>query len=173
MILVLKEMNGGAKGGFDMNIGPAWQKGYTGKGVVVSILDDGVQTNHPDLAMNYILNIFSIILQRIKQIVLSSFGILRDRAIEKCNNKHPNRHNVIKVYKHGNEWDNFTGAWWLLLLLKVHRVERMKKWLVIKILYKEVALYKDNIISTAAATAVEGETGNPHQTFEANKLNQL
>lgn len=49
----------------------------------------------------------------------------------------------------------------------------MKKWLVIKILYKEVALYKDNIISTAAATAVEGETGNPHQTFEANKLNQL
>ncbi|XP_027840816.2 uncharacterized protein LOC114122374 isoform X2 [Aphis gossypii] len=46
-------LNGGAKGGFDMNIGPAWQKGYTGKGVVVSILDDGVQTNHPDLAMNY------------------------------------------------------------------------------------------------------------------------
>lgn len=46
--------NGGAKGGFDMNIGPAWQKGYTGKGVVVSILDDGIQTNHPDLAMNYV-----------------------------------------------------------------------------------------------------------------------
>jgi len=37
-----------------MNIGPAWQKGYTGKGVVVSILDDGIQTNHPDLAMNYV-----------------------------------------------------------------------------------------------------------------------
>ncbi|VVC36833.1 Hypothetical protein CINCED_3A020314 [Cinara cedri] len=46
-------LNGGAKGGFDMNIGPAWQKGYTGKGVVVSILDDGIQTNHPDLALNY------------------------------------------------------------------------------------------------------------------------
>lgn len=46
--------NGGAKGGFDMNIGPAWQKGYTGKGVVVSILDDGIQTNHPDLAPNYV-----------------------------------------------------------------------------------------------------------------------
>nr|CAD7424203.1 unnamed protein product [Timema monikensis] len=46
-------LNGGAKDGFDMNVGPAWQKGYTGKGVVVSILDDGIQTNHPDLAYNY------------------------------------------------------------------------------------------------------------------------
>ncbi|XP_058802575.1 furin-like protease 2 isoform X2 [Phymastichus coffea] len=46
-------LNGGAKDGFDMNLGPAWQKGYTGKGVVVSILDDGIQTNHPDLLLNY------------------------------------------------------------------------------------------------------------------------
>ncbi|XP_066589847.1 furin-like protease 2 isoform X2 [Prorops nasuta] len=46
-------LNGGAKDGFDMNLGPAWQKGYTGKNVVVSILDDGIQTNHPDLAPNY------------------------------------------------------------------------------------------------------------------------
>lgn len=37
-----------------MNMGPAWQKGYTGKNVVVSILDDGIQTNHPDLAHNYV-----------------------------------------------------------------------------------------------------------------------
>lgn len=46
-------LNGGAKDGLDMNVAPAWQKGYTGKGVVVSILDDGIQTNHPDLAQNY------------------------------------------------------------------------------------------------------------------------
>ncbi|XP_065170470.1 furin-like protease 2 isoform X2 [Atheta coriaria] len=46
-------LNGGAKDGLDMNLGPAWQKGYTGKGVVVSILDDGIQTNHPDLSQNY------------------------------------------------------------------------------------------------------------------------
>uniref|UniRef100_A0A182N4U1 Peptidase S8/S53 domain-containing protein n=1 Tax=Anopheles dirus TaxID=7168 RepID=A0A182N4U1_9DIPT len=50
-------MNGGAKDGPDMNVGPAWQKGYTGKGVVVSILDDGIQRNHPDLALNYIDNL--------------------------------------------------------------------------------------------------------------------
>lgn len=37
-----------------MNVAPAWQKGYTGKSVVVSILDDGIQTNHPDLAQNYV-----------------------------------------------------------------------------------------------------------------------
>lgn len=46
--------NGGAKDGLDMNVAPAWQKGYTGKGVVVSILDDGIQTNHPDLVQNYV-----------------------------------------------------------------------------------------------------------------------
>lgn len=46
--------NGGAKDGLDMNVGPAWQKGYTGKGVVVSILDDGIQRNHPDLDKNYV-----------------------------------------------------------------------------------------------------------------------
>ncbi|XP_051169950.1 furin-like protease 2 isoform X1 [Leptopilina boulardi] len=46
-------MNGGSKDGYDMNVAPAWERGYTGKGVVVSILDDGIQTNHPDLAANY------------------------------------------------------------------------------------------------------------------------
>ncbi len=46
-------LNGGAKGGFDMNVRPAWTLGYSGKGVVVTILDDGIQTNHPDLRSNY------------------------------------------------------------------------------------------------------------------------
>lgn len=42
-----------------MNVIPAWRKGYSGKGVVVSILDDGIQTNHPDLAQNYVRLVFS------------------------------------------------------------------------------------------------------------------
>jgi len=46
-------INGGGRGGSDMNVKPAWARGYTGKGVVVSILDDGIQHNHPDLAQNY------------------------------------------------------------------------------------------------------------------------
>lgn len=37
-----------------MNVVGAWRKGYTGKNVVVSILDDGIQTNHPDLIQNYV-----------------------------------------------------------------------------------------------------------------------
>uniref|UniRef100_A0A914V516 P/Homo B domain-containing protein n=1 Tax=Plectus sambesii TaxID=2011161 RepID=A0A914V516_9BILA len=37
----------------DMHVVGAWKRGYTGKGVVVSILDDGVQHNHTDLAANY------------------------------------------------------------------------------------------------------------------------
>ncbi|UYV72888.1 Fur2 [Cordylochernes scorpioides] len=43
----------GARDGYDMNVLPAWEAGYTGKGVVVTILDDGIQTNHPDLIQNY------------------------------------------------------------------------------------------------------------------------
>jgi proprotein convertase subtilisin/kexin type 5 len=46
-------LNGGARGGFDMNVKPAWDRGFSGKGVVVTILDDGIQTNHPDLRDNY------------------------------------------------------------------------------------------------------------------------
>ena len=37
-----------------MNVLPAWHQGFRGKGVVVSILDDGIQPNHPDLAANYV-----------------------------------------------------------------------------------------------------------------------
>jgi subtilisin family serine protease len=36
-----------------MNVTAAWEMGYTGKGVVVSILDDGIEMLHPDLAENY------------------------------------------------------------------------------------------------------------------------
>lgn len=32
----------------------AWKRGYTGKNVVVTILDDGIERNHPDLAPNYV-----------------------------------------------------------------------------------------------------------------------
>lgn len=32
----------------------AWAQGYTGKGIVVSILDDGIEKNHPDLEGNYV-----------------------------------------------------------------------------------------------------------------------
>ncbi|XP_044314674.1 furin-like protease 1 isoform X2 [Drosophila rhopaloa] len=39
--------------GLDMNVIPAWKEGITGKGVVVTILDDGLESDHPDIEDNY------------------------------------------------------------------------------------------------------------------------
>lgn len=39
--------------GIDINVLPVWAKGYSGKGIVVSVLDDGVDHTHPDLKNNY------------------------------------------------------------------------------------------------------------------------
>ena len=44
---------GKAVGNYDMNVREAWALGYAGRNVSVSILDDGIQRNHPDLAENY------------------------------------------------------------------------------------------------------------------------
>ncbi|VDI00354.1 furin, partial [Mytilus galloprovincialis] len=40
-------------GGLDMNVKSAWEQGLTGKGVIVTILDDGIEKDHPDLMKNY------------------------------------------------------------------------------------------------------------------------
>lgn len=37
-----------------MNVIPAWKEGITGKGIVVTILDDGLEKDHPDLSANYV-----------------------------------------------------------------------------------------------------------------------
>ena len=37
-----------------MNIASAWEKGFTGQGVVVTILDDGIDHDHPDIKRNYV-----------------------------------------------------------------------------------------------------------------------
>ena len=37
-----------------MRVVDAWRAGYTGKNVVVTILDDGIEYSHPDLAANYV-----------------------------------------------------------------------------------------------------------------------
>ncbi len=38
--------------GEDINVAPVWQLGYTGEGVVVAVIDSGVEFTHPDLVAN-------------------------------------------------------------------------------------------------------------------------
>ena len=39
--------------GKHINIMPVWDAGYTGKGVVVTVVDDGIEHTHTDLSENY------------------------------------------------------------------------------------------------------------------------
>lgn len=38
----------------DLNVTGAWEMGYTGRGQVVTFLDDGLEFEHPDLSENYV-----------------------------------------------------------------------------------------------------------------------
>jgi subtilisin family serine protease len=42
-----------------MGVRKAWNLGMSGKGVVVTILDDGIEKNHPDLQKNYVSHVIS------------------------------------------------------------------------------------------------------------------
>ena len=44
-------LNRGMK--LDMSVQKVWKMGITGKGIVVTILDDGIEMNNPDLTDNY------------------------------------------------------------------------------------------------------------------------
>ena len=45
---------------YDMNVIPAWKKGYNGKNVVVTIVCDGLERDHPDLIRNYVSMTFCL-----------------------------------------------------------------------------------------------------------------
>jgi subtilisin-like proprotein convertase family protein len=40
--------------GEDIHVLPAWAAGYSGSGIVIGIVDNGLQHTHPDLAQNYL-----------------------------------------------------------------------------------------------------------------------
>ena len=41
-----------------MDVESAWDAGYTGRGVLVAVVDDGVNMNHPDLRSNFVSTYF-------------------------------------------------------------------------------------------------------------------
>jgi furin len=40
-----------------MNVQEAWSEGITGKGSVVTILDDGLEKDHPDIIRNFFFSV--------------------------------------------------------------------------------------------------------------------
>lgn len=44
----------GGQAGLDLNVEPVWKKNFTGSGVIVCILDDGIDHTHPDLIDNFV-----------------------------------------------------------------------------------------------------------------------
>lgn len=56
MYLLLQHGGGKKKdeGSYDMQVQGAWNMGYTGKGIVITILDDGIERTHDDLRDNYV-----------------------------------------------------------------------------------------------------------------------
>ena len=42
-----------------MNVIPAWQAGFSGQGVLISIIDDGLDHQHPELIDRYVSIAFS------------------------------------------------------------------------------------------------------------------
>lgn len=53
-----QNQDGGARNGFDLNVVAAWKMGFTGKGIVITILDDGLEKDHPDLQANYVSTLY-------------------------------------------------------------------------------------------------------------------
>jgi len=48
-----------------MNVVDVYQRwGVTGRGTVVSILDDGIEKDHPDLVKNYVRHVSDLFLVR-------------------------------------------------------------------------------------------------------------
>ncbi len=43
----------GVNAGLDVRIAGAWARGLTGQGVIIGIIDDGLEGSHPDLVANY------------------------------------------------------------------------------------------------------------------------
>ena len=68
-----------------MKVSEVWTDGYTGKGVIIAIVDDGLQTDHPDLKRNvvkkHIIILYCIIYTHEK--LEDTKGVIRSRNSKK------------------------------------------------------------------------------------------
>ena len=42
------------KDGPTYNVQGVWNMGFTGKGIVVAVVDEGIEKNHPELKQNFV-----------------------------------------------------------------------------------------------------------------------
>lgn len=59
-----------------ISIAGAWRRGYTGKDVVVSVLDDGIEKEHPDLKPNYVSGLGQEAVLRKRTLIISNLAEL-------------------------------------------------------------------------------------------------
>ncbi|XP_078354915.1 uncharacterized protein LOC144639494 isoform X2 [Oculina patagonica] len=71
-----------------MNVKSAWQAGYTGKGVLVAVVDDGVNMNHPDLQPNFNVD--------------ASYDVLKNRPISRSYSPGSHGTNCAGIIAGGN-----------------------------------------------------------------------
>ena len=66
-----------------MNIEGAWKRGYTGKNIVVTILDDGIERTHPDLMQNYV-SVYCVTIQKFDPYINIDPGTLNPYEHGEC-----------------------------------------------------------------------------------------
>lgn len=67
-----------------MNVRRAWERGYTGKGVVVTILDDGIEKDHPDLRKNYVSMFFTSVQFQIYFVNKTDIHLFKNTALNEA-----------------------------------------------------------------------------------------
>ena len=114
-----------------MNVLPVWKKGFTGHGVVVSILDDGIDHTHPDLKKNYVsVTLYKL---RIISLVYKYFYSVTGHCIKTIIvflqnyvwlHIHPSGHTQTYTHTHAQTWSVHYLHWIFTSCLLFCRMQR-------------------------------------------------